>query len=327
MEKKLKIFALMMAVVFTFYAGLQIQAQGFGDLKKLKDKAKTEKPAKEQKAPKEAKADKGGKDKKDSPAVSSDIDNNIKFGITKDRTLWEKPYPEFGPGDWLYADVNKLDKPIVEKFNGKDAAVLIEYESAKKIIASDKFQRKLDIQYGYIKFNVIPDPDSTEDVKLRWDWSGKFAAALSKLPAGEHEITVRAYFQSGKDKNIFAKGNMLYKNKSGNGKMADIAKGIEKNKGFDIVKENEEFTKKHGRATDTEEQIEVTVYNNCGQDVVITYANQRTSGNHLNVRWLQSQKIVVSDLETVYIKFKGKSIISGPSIGSFEKGKTINLCK
>ncbi len=175
--------------------------------------------------------------------------------------------------------------------------------------------------------NVIPDPSDTVNLVHRWDWSGKFAEALAGLSPGKHDIIMRAYVEADGEKTMFARGEMVYDNSSGDGRMATIAKDIEKNKSFDIQKEGEEFSKKHGRAADVEEQIETTVFNNCGYDVTIRYANQRNTFNTFLVRWRTSMKIVVSDGETIWLLRKGHKPVNGPSIGSFEKGRTINLCR
>ncbi len=254
--------------------------------------------------------------------------DNLVIGVTDERgTLTEKPNNIFKPGQWVHGINKKTSKDIQSKYDGKDVTVTFEFESSGKKLATHRFTRKVDnVTNDLFSFNILPDPHSTQMKSQRWDWSGDLAAALSKLSKGEHEITIRGFLESEKNKDQFVQGRFIYNNQDGNGKMKETAALINKERSFDIMKENEEFSKKHGRAADNVEQVQTTVRNNCGRDVVITFANQSNSSINIKLYHLQSMKITVNDGESVYISWKGKSTFSGPTIGSFEKGKMVNLC-
>ncbi len=260
-------------------------------------------------------------------APSQEVANNIKFAHTSGTTMYERPNITFVPGDWVKAEANRIDKAITDKFNGKDVVFVYEFSLGGKVIATHRAPKKFDIQHGYFTMNVIPNPSDTVNLVHRWDWSGKFAEALGKLSSGKHEIIMRAYVEADDAKTMFARGEMTYDNSAGHGQIVTIAQNIEKNKTFDQQKENEAHTAKYGRGNVDPEQIETTVFNNCGYDVTIRYANQRNSSNTYLVRWRTSMKIVISDMETVWLLRKGHQPVGGPSIGSFEKGKTVNLCR
>lgn len=265
-----------------------------------------------------------------SQAAAQDIANNLIFAVevAKQRgALYERPTMEFEPGDWVAAYSNKINLDSLKNYQGQTVDFVYEFSNKGSVIATHKFQRKLELTDKYFKFNILPDPWSSIDKSFRWDWSGNFASSLSKLPAGIHEITVAGYIAKGGDRTMFVKGVISYNNKDGNQKMAEYAQRIEKEKGFDIVKQNEDFSKKHGRAADNIEQIQTTVYNNCGREVVINFANKKSSSNYVRLRYHETLNITINDSESIYISWKGKSAYSGPTIGSFEKGKTVNLCK
>lgn len=263
-------------------------------------------------------------------AAAQEIANNIIFAVevAKQRgALYERPTMEFEPGDWVAAYSKNVNLGSLKNYQGQTVDFVYEFSNNGKVIATHKFQRKFELSDKYFKFNILPDPWSSTDKSFRWDWSGNFAASLNKLPTGVHEITVAGYIAKGGDKTMFVKGALTYNNKDGNQKMAEYATLIEKEKGFDIVKQNEEFAKKHGRADDNIEQIQTTVYNDCGREVVINFANEKSSSNYVSLRYHESLNITINDGESVYISWKGKSAYSGPTIGSFEKGKTVYLCK
>jgi hypothetical protein len=264
--------------------------------------------------------------KKDLSAAG--LSPNIMYGVTKNRALYEKPAIEFEPGDWVKGFTKKLNLDSIKKFKNQKINVIFEFYKGSTLLAKHVFPRKHDIAYPYFSFHILPDPYDTIAKSLRWDWSGKFAEALSKLPKGKHEITIKGYLQSGNENVPILLGQgLVYNNQKGNGKMNEYAKLIQKNATFDIQAENEAFSKKHGRAADNVEQIQTTVWNNCGREVVITFANKRDSNNKVRLRVREYLKITINDGESVYISWKGKSAFSGPTIGSFEKGKSVNLCR
>ncbi len=261
---------------------------------------------------------------------AQEINNNLIFAVevAKQRgALYERPNMVFEPGDWVSAFSKKVDIDALKKYQGQNVHFIYEFLYKGSVMATHTFQKKFGLTDKYFKLNILPDPFSTTDKSFRWDWSGNFAAALAKLPAGVHEITVTGYIDKGGDRTMFVKGTLGYNNKNGNEKMSEYAKGIEKEKGFDIAKQNEEFSKKHGRASDNVEQIQTTVFNNCGREVVINFANKKSSTNNVRLRNRESLNITINEAESIYISWKGKSAYNGPTIGSFESGKIVNLCK
>jgi len=256
------------------------------------------------------------------------FEENLIIGVTDERgSLMERSYLVFKPGQWVNAYSKSISKDIQAKYQGQNVQFLFVFEAKGKEIAQHRFTRKFDLSHNFLSFNILPDPDSTQPKSQRWDWSGNLASALSSFPNGNHEIKVNGYVIADGEKTLIVQGRFGYNNAGGNGNMKQYAKKIEKEKGFDITKQNEEFSKKYGRAADNVEQVPTKVYNNCGREIVITFANKKSSSNNVRMRLWETLNIVVNDGESIYLTWKGKSTFSGPTIGSFEKNKLVKLCR
>ena len=251
----------------------------------------------------------------------AEMDNNVKFEMERGSATYEKPMIEFKPGDWVRAYTKKFDYKGLSGLAGKEVNFTYEFESGGRNLATHSFRREFKITGSYFKLNILPNPDSTEDVTFRWDWSGNLAKALSTLPGGKHEIIVRGYVEGNGAKTMVVRGQMVYDNRGGNGKLSEVAAKIEKKRGFNIQKENAKHMPKH-----QDFPVNVTLHNACLDKIVVRY---RTTGNReasVVLFGRQSKKVVALALESLLVHRRGK-VNSGPTVSRRSEGKTLRVCR
>ena len=257
-----------------------------------------------------------------SPAgLRAEMDNNVKFEMVRGSATYEKPRVEFRPGDWVQAYTKKFNHQGLSGLAGKEVTFLYEFESGGKNLATHSFRRKYAHKGAYFKLNILPDPDSNIDIVFRWDWSGNFARALAGLAPGRYEITLRGFVEADGQKTMIVRGDMVFDNRGGNGKLSEIAARIDKKRGFDSQKENAKFQPKH-----VDFPVNVTLYNGCLDRIVVRY---RTRGNHessVTLNGRQSKKVVALALESLLVHRRGK-VQSGPTVSRRSEGKTLRVCR
>ena len=252
---------------------------------------------------------------------AQNISNNLIFALEKGSATYEKPSVEFAPGDWLAAYTRKLDTKSLEPLKDKDVKYIFEFEFNGKQIAEHTFTKKLDHIESYFKFNIVPNPDSGIDIKFRWDWSGKLATALSKLPSGLHPVTVQGFVEGDGKKIPIVKGQFIYDARNGKGSLDTIAGKIDSKATYDSQKENAKHMPAH-----VDFPVAITLYNNCLDQVSVKY---RTTGNresNIHLYGKQRKNVTALALESLIVSRKGKTY-SGPTVSRSSKGKTITVCK
>ncbi|MGV8081589.1 MAG: hypothetical protein AB2L22_16205 [Syntrophales bacterium] len=254
--------------------------------------------------------------------LAGEISPNLQFSVTKNLTTYEGSNMEFVPGDWVVGFTKSFDKQVAAENQDKDVTFIYEFHTDGKLLATHSFKRKFQLQGSYFQFNILPDPSSSVNKSLRWDWSGRFAVALSTLSAGKHPILVKGYIESNGKKTLVMLGTVTYNNTGGNGQMASYGPQIDKNASFDIEAENAKFKSKGEW-----EDFRLNVYNDCGVRVIIKFANKKSSDWTLSLSPLETKSITITDMESIYVKKPGRDFISGPSVSTFDKGKTIRLCR
>jgi hypothetical protein len=256
------------------------------------------------------------------PAGAEEIDDNLRFELTRGSATYEKPMVELKPGDWLLATTKRFaGAEALAPHAGKPVTFVFEFESQGKSLATHRFNRDFHVTDKFFKFNLIPDPSTNDDKALRWDWSGGLARALSQLPQGKHPVTIRGHVDAGGARTMVVRGAMVYDNSDGNGDMAKIADAIDKNASVDMQAINAAHQPKH-----VEFPVTFTIRNACGQAVTVKY---RVPGNReasINLGGLQSKKVTALAMDSLIV-IKGGKASSGPMPSRSSEGKTLTVCK
>jgi hypothetical protein len=258
---------------------------------------------------------------------AQELEPNLLVGVrTGDGGMSESTQATFVPGNWLYAFTRKLDPALTERFKDQTVTFRFEFSTAGNVLAEHKFTRKFHVNGTYLQFNILPDPGSTDPLSFRWDWSGNFAKALSQLPAGQHPIDIKGYLIAGEETLPIVVGSMTYDNSKGNGKMAEYATLIEKNKAFDQTAQNKAFDKKNPISKKVV-LVPIKLFNNCASYRQVKHFSP-VGDKIYGFASGQTKTLNVPDGNWLYRLENGKDWKSfGPTIGIKDKNKTFKICR
>lgn len=261
------------------------------------------------------------------PLAAQTTEPNLMVGVkTAAGSMSESALASFEPGDWVYAFTRKLDKSLEGRF--KDQKVVFRFDILKEgnLLAQHSFEKVYNFSGTYLKFNLLPDPHSTDPLSFRWDWSGNLAKALSQLPKGEHTLDIQGFLIAGGDTLPIVSGKMIYNNLKGNGKMAEYANLIEKNKSFDQTAQNVAFDKKNPISKKVV-LVPIKLFNNCGYYRQVKHFSP-VGDKIYGFASGQTKALNVPDGNWLY-RLEGSSDWKsfGPTINLKDKGKTFKICR
>jgi hypothetical protein len=262
-----------------------------------------------------------------SPLIAQVLEPNLLVGVkTADGGMSESTSASFVPGDWVYAFTRKLPPSLESRFKNQKVVFRFDILKEGNLLAQHRFEKVYNFSGTYLQFNLLPDPHSTDSLSFRWDWSGNLAKALSQLPKGKHNLEVQGFLISGEETLPIVVGNMTYNNENGNGKMAEYAALIEKNKGFDQTAQNKAFDKKNPISKKAV-LVPIKVLNNCGTYRQVKHFSpfgDKVYGFGSG----QIKALNVPDGNWLYRLEGGSNWKSfGPTIGTRDKNKTFKICR
>ncbi|MFH2096255.1 MAG: hypothetical protein ABIJ16_11160 [Bacteroidota bacterium] len=218
---------------------------------------------------------------------------NITFEVTSGRTMMEySSYSPgtFKPGEFLAAYTNSFIEAIPEDFKGKTVIYYIEVQENGKVIHKHAFTKECPTS-GWWKFNLIPNPNSSESIVFRHDWNGNLLRALNGLEPGVHPLTFLTYLENEGKRIQTGYGEIKYDNSAPTElDLLKTADEIDKNSTFDPEKELSEWIDKNGgwdawkagadadlaesdaedAARDAKNSYKVTIKNNCKDEKLFT---------------------------------------------------------
>jgi len=202
------------------------------------------------------------------PLAAQSIDLAVQKGTTTQRFYAGRaPAAAFAAGDHANATVNVSDAHQAQ-FKGNAVMVGVQLSSKGQALATHRF----DIDYdGYRQLQValVPNPA----IFPNDSWTGLFALALSKLPAGKHPLKLEVSMHAAGQREVVGTLEMEFTTVAGGADYAQKARAIEEKRGKSPEELEQAFIADAGEMQiDTSrytigqraKQVTTTAVNNCG---------------------------------------------------------------
>lgn len=202
------------------------------------------------------------------PASAQTIDLAVQKGSTTQRYYAGRPpAAAFAAGDHVNAAVN-VSEAHQALFKDQPVNVGVTLKAGGELLVVHAYTLDYD-GYRQLQVALVPNPA----IFPNDSWTGRFAHALAKLPAGKHALALEVTMTAGSAQETVASLAMQFDNSGGGGDYAQKARAIEEKRGKSPEELEQAFIADAGEMQiDTSRytvgqrapQVTATAVNNCG---------------------------------------------------------------